>query len=304
MTYPQDADRRRPGDRRQPRRRRAGDGRRHAGRNQRDLHAARTGDRRSERRPARPRRRALPVQLDDGDVFQIYSGAMGEDLTGAEVSADVPRWRSSRGTSRPPTVRRSPGSTPPTWRTSRCRRVRAGARSTSRRRMTPQASIGCTSFFGMDGASIWRVVASQDGTTGDGGGTGHARRDVPRSTPARSSLVVTVGSFTVTRQLPDPRDPGDRLRAEPLAGGGGRRDDPPHEPPVRRAAQLRSPLAIVRPSGAEVDLDATADQRGHVPAGRRRVRRRLDPARSLRPHRRQRRLHAPARLDLDDAGSG
>lgn len=103
------------------------------------------------------------VVLDDGDVFQLYTGGEGEDLTGARMisSAPVAVFSGNISTSYGSqatginSADMAHEQMPPTtfWSTSYV----AAA-------LTPQASIGCTSFFGVDGASIWRVLADRDGT--------------------------------------------------------------------------------------------------------------------------------------------
>ncbi|HSY40801.1 MAG TPA: IgGFc-binding protein, partial [Polyangia bacterium] len=103
------------------------------------------------------------VMLDDGDVFQIYSGAMGEDLTGAEVwaSARVAVFAGNISTTYGYNVT---GINSADMAHEQMPPLSSWSKSYVAAAMTPQASIGCTSFFGMDGASIWRVIASQDGT--------------------------------------------------------------------------------------------------------------------------------------------
>ena len=102
--------------------------------------------------------------LDDGDVLQIYSGAQGEDLTGATVTTVGGRVAVFSGN-----ISTSYGSAVtginsadmaheqmppiPSWST-----VYVAAA------LTPQASIGCTSFFGPGGGSIWRVLSSATAT--------------------------------------------------------------------------------------------------------------------------------------------
>ena len=73
--------------------------------------------------------------LDDGDVIQIYSGAQGEDLTGATVAAvAAAEWRCSRATSRPATDPPVTGINSADMAHEQMPPVPAGARSTSRRR--------------------------------------------------------------------------------------------------------------------------------------------------------------------------
>src|SRR5579871_1222537 len=143
------------------------------------------------------------VTLGDGDVFQVYTGAEGEDLTGARIVADEPVAVFSGN------ISTSYGSQvtginsadtaheqmPPIafWSS----RYVAAA-------LTPQASIGCTSFFGADGASIWRVLADHDGTQVTISGPA---ADLPMQfalDAGESRTIVRTGSFVVDANMNHP----------------------------------------------------------------------------------------------------
>ena len=199
VTYAQEATRRRPDDRRQPRgsARVMVVGTRDGTRVTFKPVGPVTGDPSGDP-PDIPAGGAYEVMLDDGDVFQIYSGAPGEDLTGAEVSASAPVAVFSGNISTTygsnvtgiNSADMAHEQMPPLSSWSKLYVAAA---------MTPQASIGCTSFFGMDGASIWRVVASQKGTMVTVAGPGIPSATYPLDAGGVQTLVE-VGSFTVTRQ--------------------------------------------------------------------------------------------------------
>ena len=196
------------------------------------------------------------VMLDDGDVFQIYSGAPDEDLTGAEVSASAPVAVFSGNISTTygsnvtgiNSADMAHEQMPPLSSWSKLYVAAA---------MTPQASIGCTSFFGMDGASIWRVVASRNGTMVTVTVPGLPSTTYPLDVGAVKTLVE-VGSFTVTANYPILVTQG--IDCEPslslgLAVGATTllTSLPFAVPP-----SFDLLMEIVRPNGVEIDLDNTA----------------------------------------------
>jgi len=106
----------------------------------------------------------FPITLNDGDVFQIYTGADGEDLTGSRVSSNRPIAVFSGNIS---TTYGSEvmGINSPDMTHEQMPPIVTWSKTYVAAALTPQASVDCTSFFGNDGASIWRVLASTDGTT-------------------------------------------------------------------------------------------------------------------------------------------
>ena len=140
------------------------------------------------------------VTLDDGDVFQIYSGAMDEDLTGARVVATYPVavFAGNISTTYGSNVTginsadMAHEQMPPVTSWSKIY-VAAG--------MTPQASIGCTSFFGVNGESIWRVVASQNSTAVTVAGPGIPSMNYPLDAGGVLTLYES-GNFTVSANYP------------------------------------------------------------------------------------------------------
>jgi len=196
------------------------------------------------------------VMLDDGDVFQIYSGAMGEDLTGAEVSASAPVavFAGNISTTYGSNVT---GINSADMAHEQMPPLSSWSKSYVAAAMTPQASIGCTSFFGMDGASIWRVLASHDGTQVKVAGTGITPATYPLDAGAFKTLVES-GSFTLTANYPILVTQG--IDCEPslsLAVAVGATTLLTNLPfAVPPSFDLL--LEVVRPTGAEILLDGTA----------------------------------------------
>ena len=196
------------------------------------------------------------VMLDDGDVFQIYSGAMGEDLTGAEVwaSARVAVFAGNISTTYGLDVT---GINSADMAHEQMPPVTSWSKSYVAAAMTPQASIGCTSFFGMNGASIWRVLASQNGTTVTVAGPGIRSANYPLDAGAVLTLVET-GSFTVTSK-PSPILVTQGIDCEPSlslavpVGATTLLTNLPFAVPPSFDLQLE----IVRSAGAQILLDGT-----------------------------------------------
>ncbi len=121
---------------------------------------------------------ALPITLNDGDVFQIYTNAPDEDLTGSLIAvtsgAPVAVFSGNISTSY---GSNQTGINSSDMAHEQMLPLSSWSTDYLAAPVTPQASIGCTSFFdggptgsqdgGAGTASIWRVVASQDGTQVD-----------------------------------------------------------------------------------------------------------------------------------------
>ena len=233
---------------------------------------------------------SLTFTLGDGDVFQNLQRGENEDLTGSLVTAKAPVAVFSGNISTtygsqvvginsadmaheqmPPL---------PSWSTTWV----AAA-------LTPQASIDCTSFFGPDGGSIWRVLASHDSTevTLSGPAIGPAPTTFMLDT-GMAKTIIEVGSFLVSAT--DPILVTQGIDCEPslsLAMAVGATN-------LFKSLPFAVPpgfdllLGIVRPAGVEVDLDGPAIDDASFEA----VGDAFEVAavpRPLRPHRRQRRLH-------------
>ncbi len=146
----------------------------------------------------------LPVTLNDGDVFQIYTNAPDEDLTGSlvTVTAGAPvavfagNITTSYGSNQT-------GINSADMAHEQMIPLSSWSTDYVAAPVDPQASIGCTSFFGGgDGsgtASTWRVVASEDDTEVDLG--------LPSADPVwldtgQSASRVSSAAFTVHASHP------------------------------------------------------------------------------------------------------
>lgn len=207
------------------------------------------------------------IGLDDGDVFQIYSGAEQEDLTGSRVSADQPVAIFSGNIS---TTYGSgvTGINSPDMVHEQMPPVATWSQTYVAASLTPQSSIGCTSFFGTDGASIWRVLASVDHTTITFQGPGAASLQLlpaggvaaPLVQPllldeGQAASLIGAGSFTVIADHPILVTQG--MDCEPslslaIAADGGALIKNLRFAVLPNFDQL---LGIVRLADAQVDLD-------------------------------------------------
>jgi hypothetical protein len=207
--------------------------------------------------PDLPAEQPYTFQLDDGDVFQLYSGADGEDLTGGDLSATNPVAVFSGN------ISTSYGSMafginsadmaheqmPPELAWSKAYVAAA---------LTPQASVGCDSFFGAPGASIWRVLSGRDGTQVTVAGPG-----IPSFSFALDAgmvqTIVETGSFVVTSSnYPILVTQG--IDCEPSLSLAVAIDETTtlyQSLPLAVPPSFDLQLAIVRRNGAEVDLDGT-----------------------------------------------
>ncbi len=194
--------------------------------------------------------------LGDGDVFQIYTGAEGEDLTGALVTASAPVavFSGNISTSYGSQV---VGINSADMAHEEMPPVAGWSDTYVAAALTPQASIGCTSFFGADGGSIWRVVAAQDGTSVTASGPTVAPVSFTLDAGGATSLVEA-GSFVVTADKPILVTQG--LDCEPSlslasAVGGTTLFK---KLPVAVPSGFDLLLGIVRQTGTEVELDGAA----------------------------------------------
>jgi hypothetical protein len=195
--------------------------------------------------------------LDDGDVFQIYSGAEGEDLSGAVVSAVSSAVAVFSGNISTTYGSTSIGVNSADMAHEQMPPLQSWSKSWVAAAMTPQSSIGCTSFFGMNGASVWRVVSAQDGTdvtvAAPGLPAGTQRLDA-----GEVQTIVAVGSFTVTSNNPILVTQG--IDCEPSLSLAVAVDATTflNSLPIAVPPSFDLQLAIVRKAGTEVDIDETA----------------------------------------------
>jgi hypothetical protein len=210
------------------------------------------------------------VTLNDGDAFQIYTGAANEDLTGSSVTAGQPIAVFSGNIS---TTYGSDvtGINSPDMAHEQMPPIATWSRTYVAASLTPEASIDCTSFFGTNGASIWRVLASVAGTTVtfDGPGVDTLQVLTPGSVAeplvqplllgaGEAASLVGLGSFSVTATNPilvtQGMDCAPSLSLAIAADAGAL---------IKNLSFAVLPnfdqlLGIVRPLGAEVDLDGDA----------------------------------------------
>jgi hypothetical protein len=194
------------------------------------------------------------VVLGDGDVFQIYSGAEGEDLTGAQVSSTAPVavFSGNITTSYGSQVT---GINSADMAHEQMPPVAAWSDGYVAAALTPQASIGCTSLFGVDGASIWRVLAGHAGTLVTLSGPA-AGLPAPFTLDAgQSRSIVVAGSFAVEASYPVLVTQG--IDCEPSLSIAIAVDSTPlyTDLPFAVPPGFDVLLGIVRTAGSEVDLD-------------------------------------------------
>jgi hypothetical protein len=209
------------------------------------------------------------VVLNDGDVFQIYSGADDEDLTGSQIAADQPIAVFSGNISTTygsATV----GINSPDMAHEQMPPVATWSHLYVAAALTPEASIGCTSFFGVAGASVWRILASADGTTitfdGPGASTLERLTSTGVAEPFAPPLVLgggeaqsllAVGNFTITANNPILVTQG--MDCEPSLSLAIAADSGALLLDLRFAVlpNFDQLLGVVRPHQMEVDLDDT-----------------------------------------------
>jgi hypothetical protein len=138
----------------------------------------------------------LDITLNDGDVFQIYTNAPDEDLTGSLVSvvsgAQVAVFSGNISTSYGSNVT---GINSADMAHEQMLPLSSWSRTWVAAPLPPQASVGCTSFFpdsdGTGGGSIWRIVANEDDT------------DVQIGSPAQETINLHAGE-SITRVSSQP----------------------------------------------------------------------------------------------------
>ncbi len=147
---------------------------------------------------------SLEVTLNDGDIFQIYTNAPDEDLTGSLVTvlsgAPVAVFSGNISTSYGSNVG---GINSADMAHEQMPPVSSWSKVYVAAPLTPQASIDCTSFFadadGTGAGSIWRVVASEDDTRVDFGPPSPERVWLRAG---QSVTRVSAAPFTVTATRP------------------------------------------------------------------------------------------------------
>jgi hypothetical protein len=142
------------------------------------------------------------IQLQDGDVYQLYSTSPDADLSGTEIYATRPVAVFS-GNITTSYGRAAPGVNSPDMAHEQLPPVGAWSRRYVAAALPPQEKT-CDSLFGETGASLWRILAAQDNTM-----VSFDPPDLAGLPPSPITLaagepreLVVVGSFTVTATLP------------------------------------------------------------------------------------------------------
>ena len=154
--------------------------------------------------PALKAGETLEVTLNDGDVFQIYTNAADEDLTGSLVTvlsgAPVAVFSGNVSTSYGSNIG---GINSADMAHEQMPPLSSWSKFYVAAPLAPQTSIGCTSFFadseGVGAGSIWRVVASEDDTRVDFGPPSPERVWLRAG---QSVTRVSSAPFTVTATQP------------------------------------------------------------------------------------------------------
>jgi hypothetical protein len=210
--------------------------------------------------PDLPAGQAYTFQLDEGDVFQLESGAPGEDLTGGDLTVlagggPVAVFSGNISTSYGSmafginSADMAHEQMPPELAWSKAYVAAA---------LTPQASVGCDSFFGAPGASIWRVLSGHDGTQVTVVGPGIPSFSFELDAGMAQTIVET-GSFVVTSSN-YPILVTEGIDCEPsLSLAVAINETNLFESlPLAVPPSFDLQLALVRPAGVEVDFDGTA----------------------------------------------
>jgi hypothetical protein len=133
--------------------------------------------------------------LNEGEVFQAFTGAEGEDLSGTEIRADLPVAVFS-GNITTTYGRDGEGLHSPDLAHEEMPPVYAWSYKYVAAALQPQA--GCQSWFGQTGTSVWRLVASTNGTRVDiAGPNGPIGSPITLDAGGVTQLTA-VGDFVVT----------------------------------------------------------------------------------------------------------
>lgn len=205
---------------------------------------------------------ALSITLNDGDVFQIYTNAPDEDLTGSLITvtsgAPVAVFSGNISTSY---GSNQTGINSADMAHEQMLPLSSWSSDYVAAPVVPQASIGCTSFFGdsngVGAGSIWRLVANQDGTEVD---FGPPTPDTVWLDAGQSVTRVSAAPFTVHATGPVLLTQG--MDCEPSLSLGISVSTRALLTDYAFAALpvFDQMMAIVRPAGLEVELDGVAIQ--------------------------------------------
>jgi hypothetical protein len=211
------------------------------------------------------------ITLGDGDVYQLYSAEEGSDLTGTEIVADAPVAVFSGNMTTSYGANNKRGVNSPDMVHEQMPPVGAWSRRWVAAALPPQADT-CDTLFGPPGpwSSIWRILASQDGTSvtfdGPPGILGLPGAPIPLQAGDVWQMVTSGGSFKVTATSAVLVTQG--IDCEPslaLAVSLDRLLDDLIFAVLPNFDQL---ISVVRPQGTPITFDgALVDDAAFLPAG-------------------------------------
>jgi hypothetical protein len=197
--------------------------------------------------------------LNDGDAFQIYSAAEGDDLTGSEITADGPIAVFS-GNISTSYGRAAEGINSPDSAHEQMMPVAAWSTRFVAPALGPQATT-CDPLLSLQGeaeASIWRIVASRDGTQvrfEPGDGTVGVPSNVELMAGQVWEGIVSGGSFAVSATFPIYVTQG--IDCEPSLSPAIGTERLLRDLHFAVLPNFDQALAVVRPRGKAVSLDGT-----------------------------------------------
>jgi hypothetical protein len=156
--------------------------------------------------PVRPPGGSFDLTLQEGDAYEIFSVADGDDLTGSTVTADQPVAVFS-GNISTTYGRTAPGINTPDMAHEQLLPETAWGRTFVAAALPPQPRT-CDGVLGLPGASLWRIVAGTDNTViefdAPAGVTGlpGSGKTVTLGVGGVLEMVVAGGSFTVNASAP------------------------------------------------------------------------------------------------------
>jgi len=146
----------------------------------------------------------LSFSMEDGDVIQIYSAGEGVDLSGTQIAASAPRSLAVFAGNISTTYgSAAAGINSADMAHEQMPPLASWSRTYVAPALTPEASLGCDSFFGPNGGSIWRVLAGADGTKVTLSGPGVVNTSpFPMMNAGDVQTLIATGSFTVSATSP------------------------------------------------------------------------------------------------------
>jgi hypothetical protein len=208
------------------------------------------------------------IALGEGDVLQIYSAEEGADLSGSEILADLPVAVFS-GNMTTTYGRSAPGVNSPDMVHEQMPPVGAWSKRWVAAALPPQEAT-CNTLLGTTGASLWRILASEDGTAvtfdAPAGVVGLPAGSITLAEGEVRELVVSGGSFKVTATNAVLVTQG--IDCEPSLALAVSLDHLLDDLTFAVLPNFDQLMAVVRPLGMAVMLDGAAiDDASFLPAG-------------------------------------